>query len=243
MTSAEMHTELARLIQADSAERGRAISKLGYFCAPFRPASGPLTDRVVKVYRGLPDGAALERLAAMHSAYVDALTLTGIELPRTDFYLVPMARTRVPVIVQQALPDDSMMRPQMIEATRAQALQMMQAAGEVIATFWNNAHKIEARVGFHPSIRNFAYLEGRAVFFDTFPPLIGYTRDEMGDMLLTFSACGACGQCLPLASCRCGSVSRVGARVCCKRHGDLGRGSDCPDGRAAETAGLLDRVS
>lgn len=181
------HSELRRLILADSAERGRAISKLGYFCAPFRPASGPLSDQVVKIYRGLRDEAALDRLAQMHDAYVDALTLTGVALPATAFHLVEVANVRVPVIVQQALPDDSMMRPQMIAADTETALGIMQAAGEVIATFWTNAHKVDARVGFHPSIRNFAYLGGKAVFFDTFPPLIGYDRDEMGKLLLTFS--------------------------------------------------------
>ena len=34
-------TELARLIRDDSASRGQPISKLGYFCAPFRPTQGP----------------------------------------------------------------------------------------------------------------------------------------------------------------------------------------------------------
>ena len=69
--------ELERLINVDSAERGQAVSKLGYFCAPFRPASGPLANKVIKVYRGLRDVAELERLAQCHSDYVAALELTG----------------------------------------------------------------------------------------------------------------------------------------------------------------------
>jgi hypothetical protein len=63
----------------------------------------------------------------------------------------------------------------------------MQLAGEVIARFWNDLKPEDGRVGFHPSIRNFAIHNGRARFFDTFPPLIHYTRAEMGKMLLTFS--------------------------------------------------------
>ena len=45
-------TDLAVLkdvIRADSASRGEPVSKLGYFCAPFRPASGPFSDKVIKV--------------------------------------------------------------------------------------------------------------------------------------------------------------------------------------------------
>lgn len=179
--------ELERLIRADSADRGQSVSKLGYFCAPFRPGSGPLSDKVIKVYRGLRDAAELERLAQCHDDYVAALTLTGVDLPKTEFHLLTLDGVRIPVIVQDALPSDSMMRPQIIAAQLEDAVAMMEAAGQVIATFWNNADKVDGRVGFHPSIRNFAYLDGKALFFDTFPPLIHYSRDEMGKMLLTFS--------------------------------------------------------
>jgi hypothetical protein len=178
---------LKAVIRADSAARGQTVSKLGYFCAPFRPASGPFSDKVIKVYRGLRDQAALDRLAKCHDDYVAALNTAGVALPQTEFHLLDMDGTRIPVIVQEALPSDSMMRPQMQTAALDDTLAMMEAAGDVIATFWNNADQFDTRIGFHPSIRNFAYLEGRALFFDTFPPLIHYSREEMGKMLLLFS--------------------------------------------------------
>ncbi|MHA6347568.1 DUF6206 family protein [Roseivivax sp. CAU 1761] len=178
---------LAALLRADAAERGRTISRLGYFCAPFRPASGPFADRVIKVYRGLRDGAALDRLAAAHDDYARALRAAGVPLPETAFHLLDLDGARVPVIVQAALPEDSLMRPRMETAPRDETLAMMQAAGEVTAGFWTAADRFETRIGFHPSIRNFAILNGGAVFFDTFPPLIHYDRDEMGELLLQFS--------------------------------------------------------
>ena len=178
---------LKDVIRADTASRGQTVSKLGYFCAPFRPASGPLSDKVIKVYRGLKDAAALDRLAQCHDDYVAALNTAGVALPLTEFHLIDMEGTRIPVIVQEALPSDSMMRPQMQSATVDETLVMMEAAGDVIATFWNNADQFDTRIGFHPSIRNFAYLDGKALFFDTFPPLIHYNREEMGRMLLLFS--------------------------------------------------------
>jgi hypothetical protein len=178
---------LKAVIRADGASRGQTVSKLGYFCAPFRPASGPFSDKVIKVYRGLRDQAALDRLAECHDDYVAALNQAGVALPQTEFHLLDMDGTRIPVIVQEALPSDSMMRPQMQTASADETLQMMEAAGDVIATFWNNADQFDTRIGFHPSIRNFAYLDGRALFFDTFPPLIHYSRQEMGKMLLLFS--------------------------------------------------------
>ena len=178
---------LKAVIRADGAARGQTVSKLGYFCAPFRPASGPFSDKVIKVYRGLRDQAALDRLAQCHDDYVAALNQAGVALPQTEFHLLDMDGTRIPVIVQEALPSDSMMRPQMQTASTEETLKMMEAAGDVIATFWNSAAQFDTRIGFHPSIRNFAYLDGRALFFDTFPPLIHYSREEMGKMLLLFS--------------------------------------------------------
>ena len=75
--------ELSKTIIQDRAARGQPISKLGYFCAPFRPQSGPLSDRVIKVYRSLADDAALDRLAQAHSDYVALLKRTNVGLPET----------------------------------------------------------------------------------------------------------------------------------------------------------------
>lgn len=180
-------TALADLIRADSAARGQTISRLGYFCAPFRPAAGPFSDKVIKVYRGLPDGEAMARLKSCHDDYAVALREGGVPLPDTEFHLLPVDGATVPVIVQDALPVESLMRPLMQARPLPETLEMMEAAGDVIARFWHWAEGQQTRIGFHPSIRNFAIVEGRAVFFDTFPPLIHYSRDEMGRMLLQFS--------------------------------------------------------
>ncbi len=178
---------LSDLIRRDATARGQTISKLGYFCAPFQPQDGPFADRVIKVYRGLRDAAALDRLKACHDDYVEALNAADVGLPETDFHLLDMDGIRVPVIVQAALPTDRLVRPLMQSEPLDTTLEMMEAAGAVIARFWHWAEGYEGRIGFHPSIRNFAYVDGTARFFDTFPPLIHYSRDEMGQMLLTFS--------------------------------------------------------
>ncbi|WP_435311780.1 DUF6206 family protein [Primorskyibacter sedentarius] len=178
---------LVALIKAEPSTRGHTISKLGYFCAPFRPASGPLSDKVIKVYRGLPDAAALDRLKQCHDDYFAALRQCGVTIPDTEMHLVSIDGARQPVIVQEALPEDSLMRPLMQRAGLDDALGMMEAAGQCIASFWHGSQKIDTRIGFHPSIRNFAIMDGKAVFFDTFPPLIHYSRDEMGRMLLQYS--------------------------------------------------------
>jgi hypothetical protein len=186
-TAAPDDDAIRAAIAADAARRGQPVSKLGFFCAPFRPAEGPLADRVIKVYRGLRDEAALDRLAAAHRDYVAALHETGVPMPDTAFTLLPEGDRRVPVVVQAALAPAQLMRPRMIEDALPQALAHMEAAGVVIARFWNAADRFDTRIGFHPSIRNFGLVDGEAVFFDTFPPLIHYSRAEMGRMLITFA--------------------------------------------------------
>ena len=178
---------LNALVLADHTERSQPISKLGYFCKPFRPSQGPFANKVIKVYRGMSDQTALHRLAECHDDYVDVLREIGVPLPETTFYLLKFEHDLIPVIAQQALPDSSMMRTQMLAVETEQAIGMLASAAEVIADFWNSLDPHGPRVGFHPSIRNFAIVEGKAIFFDTFPPLIHYERNEMGRMLLQFS--------------------------------------------------------
>ena len=182
--------QLTQLVAADSAARGETLSHLGYFCAPFRPADGPFSDRVIKVYRSPGSDAALDRLVTCHDDYAAALTKTGVPLPATQMHIITLNGARIPVITQEALPADSMMRPKMQTAPLEDTLAMMESTGHVIARFWNAADQFDTRIGFHPSIRNFAIVDGGAVFFDTFPPLIHYSRAEMGKMLLTYSESG-----------------------------------------------------
>lgn len=182
--------QLTQLVTADAKSRGETLSRLGYFCAPFRPASGPMADKVIKVYRSPGSDAALDRLVKCHDDYAAALIKAGVSLPATEMHIVTLGGAHIPVIVQHALPSDSMMRPLMQSASLEDSLAMMEAAGQVIARFWNAADQFETRIGFHPSIRNFAIVDDEAVFFDTFPPLIHYTRAEMGQMLLTYSESG-----------------------------------------------------
>ncbi len=178
---------LRQLVFQKTNSRGQALSKLGYFCAPFRPATGPLRDNVIKVYQGQGDRETLQTLVAAHDDYVHLLRKLGVSIPETDIHLLSYGAMQVPVIVQKAIETKFMMRSQMIDADLFRALALMDAAGQVIAQFWNGVSLEDGRVGFHPSIRNFAIIHEKAVFFDSFPPLIHYTHAEMGEILLLFS--------------------------------------------------------
>ncbi|QBY01206.1 hypothetical protein E2K80_11105 [Rhodophyticola sp. CCM32] len=179
--------DFSRAVRDALAESGEPVSRLGYFCAPFRPSSGPLADKVIKTYRGGRDRDVLALLATRHEAYVTCLREAGVDLPETRFLLLEEAGFQRPVIVQQALPPQTMLRDMLLAADIDRAIVLLDQAAISIAAFWSAVADRPERIGYHPSIRNFAIGPDGPVFFDTFPPLIGYNRAEMGKLLLRFS--------------------------------------------------------
>ncbi|MBO6604027.1 MAG: hypothetical protein JJ938_15655 [Roseicyclus sp.] len=180
-------SELNRAVRDALADRGDPVSRLGYFCAPFRPRSGPLSDRVIKTYRGGRDPEVLELLARRHDAYAACLRDAGVTLPETQFLLLEEAGFQRPVILQKALPPETMLRDMLLAADLKTAIALLDQAAISIAGFWAAVARRPERIGYHPSIRNFAMGQEGPIFFDTFPPLIGYSREEMGRLLLRFS--------------------------------------------------------
>ncbi|PWK57340.1 DUF6206 family protein [Roseicyclus mahoneyensis] len=183
-------TDLSGAVREALRARGEPVSRLGYFCVPFRPAEGVLKDKVIKTYRGGRDPEVLEQLARRHTAYVDLLTWAGVRLPETRFLILNEAGYMQPVIVQDALDEAILMRPQIEAADLPDALALLEGAAASIADFWGRVAQRPERIGYHPSIRNFAYDAEGPIFFDTFPPLIGYSREDMGKLLLRFSESG-----------------------------------------------------
>lgn len=193
-------SDLAQDVRAALAARGEPVSRLGYFCLPFRPADGPLADRVIKTYRGGRDRDLLQELGARHDAYVAALTGAGVRLPKTEFLILDQGGYLQPVIVQEALDERILMRPRLEAASLSEMQDILGAAILSIADFWARVADRPERIGYHPSIRNFAIDDQGPIFFDTFPPLIGYSHAEMGQLLLRFSESGlvrAMGRVMP----------------------------------------------
>jgi hypothetical protein len=193
-------SDLAQQVREALRARGEPVSRLGYFCLPFRPAGGPLADRVIKTYRGGRDRDLLQELGARHDAYVAALTGAGVRLPKTQFLILDEGGYLQPVIVQEALDERLLMRPKLEAASLSEMQDILGAATLSIADFWHRIADRPERIGYHPSIRNFAIDDQGPIFFDTFPPLIGYSHAEMGQLLLRFSESGlvrAMGRVMP----------------------------------------------
>ena len=178
---------LVELVNDRSNCKNQNFSNLGYFCVPFRPQTGPFSEKVIKIYRHINDNKVLEKLVQNHSEYIRKLQEKGINVPETEIHIINLEKRQVPVIVQEAIDPKNLMRDQIINSKLNQTIYLLEIAAKVIANFWNNLGPEDGRVGFHPSIRNFAIEDDKAIFFDSFPPLINYSHKEIGALLTAFS--------------------------------------------------------
>lgn len=189
-------SELAGQVRAALAARGPAgptgqPDRMGLLSAPFRPSDGPLQGFMLKPYRSGRDLEVLEPLARRHVTYVECLERAGLSVPATELVLLDEHSVLRPVIVQEAMPQETLAACRVAEAETAQALRQLERLAVAICGFWSGVAQRPERIGLHASLHNFAIDgAGCVVFLDTFPPLIGYSREDMGRLLLRFSESG-----------------------------------------------------
>lgn len=179
--------DLSRSIREALIDGAAIPSEKRYFGAPMRPRSGPLAGFVVTAYRGGRDPEVQELLARRHDAYVDCLRLAGVHVPETHLRLMDEAGMQRPVIVQKAVPEDMMLVPLIRKAGPNAAIGLLDRVATDVAEFWRRVAQRPERVGFHAQIERFGMDESGPIFLDTFPPLISYSRDEMGHLIQRFA--------------------------------------------------------
>ncbi|MEJ6393791.1 DUF6206 family protein [Gymnodinialimonas sp. 2305UL16-5] len=181
-------SDLTGAIRSTLSDSATPAADPRYFGLPLRPQSGPLAGYVVTAYRGGRDPDVQELLVRRHAAYVDCLTLAGVRVPETQIRLIDDAGTQRPVIVQQAIPDAAMMPRMMQHAAPQMAIDLLDQVATQAAEFWRRVAQRPERIGLHAQLDRFALAEdGALVFLDTFPPLIAYSRDEMGVLIQRFA--------------------------------------------------------
>lgn len=180
-------SDLTSSIKAALASGGAVARDKRRFGVPMQPQSGPLAGRILTVYRGGRDPEVQELLARRHEAYVDCLRLAGVRVPDTQLRLIDEAGMQRPVIVQSAIPDDRMLAPLMLNASPEAAIELLDRVATDVAEFWRRVAQRPERVGFHAQIERFGMDEDGPVFLDTFPPLISYSRDDMGYLIQRFA--------------------------------------------------------
>lgn len=151
-----------------------------------RPITGPLAGHILTTYRSGRDPDVQEALARRHDAYLDCLSLAGIRTPATRLHLLEGAGVQRPVLVQEAVPDDAMLPRLIKKAGTSAAIGLLDRMATEVSEFWRRVAQRPERIGFHTPLDHFAMDEEGPLFLETFPPLISYNRDEMGQLIQRF---------------------------------------------------------
>ncbi|MEJ6390561.1 DUF6206 family protein [Gymnodinialimonas ulvae] len=179
-------SELNGWIRAAMVDDGTTQLPARDFGVPMRPRTGPLAGHILTVYRGGRDPDVQEALARRHDAYIDCLSLAGIRTPASRLHLLEEAGTQRPVLVQAAVSDDMMLPGLIQKAGSNAAIGLLDLVATEVSEFWRRVAQRPERIGFHTPLDHFAMDEDGPLFLETFPPLISYSRDEMGQLIQRF---------------------------------------------------------
>ncbi len=183
-------SELIGAIRSALSETEALPAQSNHFGVTFRPTSGILAGHLVTAYRSGRDPDVQELLARRHDAYVDCLRLAGIRVPDTAFRLLDEAGSQRAVIVQQAVDHDRMLVTMMRRASAEAAIDLLDQVAVEVVEFWRRVAQRPERIGFNARVERFAMDADGPVFLDTFPPLISYNRDEIGQLIQRFADSG-----------------------------------------------------
>lgn len=181
----------AALAASDASDAGSTQSRAGVFRAPMLVADGPLAGCILKSYRSGRDPEVLEPLVRRHASYIECLNRAGLQVPDTELLLMHEHGVLQPVVVQTAVAETDFVSHRLTTVPLATALRLLDLVVQSIGTFWSGVAQRPERIGLRTAPEFFASSEdGQVQFLETFPPLIGYSREDLGAVLLRFSESG-----------------------------------------------------
>lgn len=134
-------------------------------------------DRIVlKSFAGTMTRAQATEFAAMHEKWVTALRSIGIHVHETALDLTsPDGQIFSLALTQDRIPRDSLCRHIAKTGGASEVREIGLAILEQAIKFLQSDLPAQG-MGFHPSVRNTALVNGKLVMFDTFPPLISHDQ-------------------------------------------------------------------
>ena len=163
-------------------------SKLGFFSKPVLLTEGEHAGKVMKSYKFIKNRKICEELLTIHSEYVPQLEKSGIKIPKTEAEIVELNGKYSIKIYQEAFPAETMARKMMQNGDLEQCLFVLNGVLEGAVTELNYLFdNPKEKMGFHPTLRNYAIENGEFWYFDTFPPMAHLTQHELEWYILHFS--------------------------------------------------------
>lgn len=163
-------------------------SKLGFFSKPVLLTEGMHAGKVMKSYKFIKNRKICEELLTIHSEYVPQLEKAGIKIPKTEAEIVELNGSFSIRIYQEAFPAETMARKMMQDGDLDQCLFVLNGVLDGAITELNYLFdNPKEKMGFHPTLRNYAIQDGEFWYFDTFPPMAHLSQHELEWYILHFS--------------------------------------------------------
>jgi len=165
----------------------RTCSDLGFFSKPFLVHHSD-KEYVVKLYLPIKDNDLVSLILKNHDDYVAELRSAGLKVPDTIIYNRHAGNKNQLIIIQDAFREDELLRNRIKEAGLADLYKLCTLVFNDIIHFWINRRNISG-FGFHPTLRNYSFHDGKLCFFDTFPPMLMNQR-QLNRIILSMSPFG-----------------------------------------------------
>ena len=152
----------------DSVQRYEKVpfAHLGFFTNPI------LIDGVViKRYNLALNKNEAEELLNSHDSFVESLRGIGIRMPRTTGRITSAGKGAFGFEVIQDRFDESELAGEIIKESSSPDIAYGVVEGILSDTIAFLNSDLTGKMGFHPTVRNYAVKEGDCYCFDTFPPI------------------------------------------------------------------------
>ncbi|MBG0859678.1 MAG: hypothetical protein IQL11_09260 [Bacteroidales bacterium] len=162
-------------------------SELGFFSKPVRVYRGDKAY-IVKLYLPVRNYPFINFIVKNHEDYITELKRAGLNIPETVILTRQKGKKHQLVIIQDSFRDEDLVRNLITEAGKEKLTDLISMLFTDVINF-NRRKKNSIATGFHPTLRNYAYHEGKLWFFDTFPPMLMEQR-ELNGVILRMSPYG-----------------------------------------------------
>jgi len=168
-------------------ESKKLCSDFGFFSKPYR-LEYEGREVIVKQYLPIKDTETVSDIIKNHEAYVTVLRSLGINIPNTRIISRKIRNREQLVIIQEPFKYQCLLRNIILSASFEEIQKICTLLFNDILTFWKEKEST-VNIGFHPTIRNYAFYNSQLYFFDTFPPML-MKQKEVNRLIITMSPFG-----------------------------------------------------
>ena len=151
----------------DQLDKKEECSELGFFSKPYKVKIDGV-EVIFKRYH--PTSKNISDIIALHDQYIESLRRMAINVPSTRMIAKTIGSKQELIICQKAFQEDELLRTNFSKKSFEDLCQYLTLLFDEMINFWNKNHSTD-KMGFHPTLRNYAIRANKLYYFDTFPPM------------------------------------------------------------------------